>query len=93
MDEVRRSVLNVSVVIETTGSEAEHERTLIWATQRIKSAHMYAREASVAVRVTGPHGRDLGFAGHGDKLSQVSRDIIDDFFDEAEQATTTAQAT
>ena len=93
MDEVRRSVLSVQVVIETQGTEADHERTLIWASQRIKSAHMHAREASVAVRVTGPHGRDLGFAGHGDKLSQVSRDIIDDFFDEADQTNTTAPTT
>jgi hypothetical protein len=82
MDEVRRSVLNVQVVIETNGSEKDHERTLLWATQRIKSAHLYAREASVAVRVTGPHDRDLGFAGHGDRLSRASRDIIDDFFDD-----------
>ena len=94
MDEVRRSVLNVQVVIETAGSEAEHERTLVWAAQRIKSAHMNTRAgSSVAVRVTTHDGRDLGFAGHGDRMSQVSRDIIDDFFDNEPDETTTANTT
>jgi len=83
MDEVRRSVLNVRVVVETRGSEREHERSVQWAAQRIKSAHYEARfKSSVAVRVTGPNGRDMGFAGHGEELSRMSRDIIDDFFDD-----------
>jgi len=94
MDEVRRSVLDVRVVIETQGSEATHEQALVWAAQRIKSAHMNARAgSSVAVRVTGHDGRDFGFAGHGDRMSQVSRDIIDDFFDEADQTNSTVQTT
>jgi len=85
MDEVRRSVLDVAVVVETTGSEADHDRAVMWAAQRIKSAHMRVRDAAVAVRITGPHGRDFGFAGHGEELSAVSRRIIDDFFDEDDE--------
>ena len=86
MDEVRRSVLDVAVVVETTGSQADHDRAVMWAAQRIKSAHMRVRDAAVAVRITGPHGKDFGFAGHGEELSAVSRGIIDDFFDEDDDA-------
>lgn len=88
MDKVRRSVLIAQIVVETSGTAEEHERARIWAVQRVKSAHMHVREAAIAIRVTGSDGKQYGFVGHGEELSKVSLEIIDDFFATPEQAPT-----
>jgi hypothetical protein len=80
-DEIRRSVLKAEIVVETRGSTEAHEATVLWASQRLKSAHMRVRDGGVYIRVQDGDGHELGFAGHGVLSSRDSKEILDDFFD------------
>lgn len=80
--ETRRSVLDVRVLVETSGSADEHDRSVQWAASRIKTAHSQIKAGGVAVQVRDTtSGRNLGFAGHGQEMSPETKEIVDDLFD------------
>lgn len=88
MPQIRRTVLHAVVVVESSGSPAEHNNTVTWAANQLKEAHRFARHGSVAIRVTDESNNIMGFAGHG-APSEESREILDDFFDDSAASATT----
>jgi hypothetical protein len=79
---VRRSVLNVKVVVETTGGVEEHRNSVAWVANQLKESTRFMRNGFVATQVIdSATGARLGFSGHGSSPSDESREILDDLFD------------
>ena len=78
----RRSVLQVQVLIETTDStQEEHDRTVEWAANRLKLAPSRIRNGFVATKVGLRDGQHMGMSTYGQKPSDETREIENDFFD------------
>lgn len=79
---VRRTVLNVKVVIETNGGIEEHNNTVRWAANQVKEAHKFNRFGYIATAVMNETtGEQLGFSGHGTPASEETKEIVDDLFE------------
>lgn len=78
----RRSVLHARVLVETTGTnETEHENTVRWAADRIRSSTSRIRNGYVATQVTTREGVNLGMSAYGPQPSAETKDIENDLFD------------
>lgn len=81
---MQRTVLNVTVIVETDGSYEEHKNSVAWAANQIKESPRFVRGGFVAVQVTDARsGKVIGFSGHGTSPSTETTELVEELFDAA----------
>lgn len=81
MQTTHRSLLRAEIVVETTGSEADHKRVTRYVADTTLSAAKSLRGGAVLVKVTNEEtGAHYGFSVHGDEISEVSQENLDILF-------------
>ena len=82
MSQTHRSLLRAEIVVETNGSPEAHDRIMRYVADVTQNAAKNVRGGAVFVRVNDLDGANYGFAGHGNDLTEESKENIDFLFEE-----------
>ena len=81
MNTPHRSLLRAEIVVETNGSLSDHMRVARYVADVTRNAAKAVKGGAVLTRVSNAEtGESYGFAGHGEEMSEVSRENLDILF-------------
>lgn len=72
----RRSVITLKVVIETNGTESEHEKYVTWARQNAERANQFFTHGWVNAVSYDEDGHVLSFTGSGSGVSTETQELL-----------------
>lgn len=76
-----RTILTTTTLIESNGTPDQHERTVAWVANQLKTSTNYVKgDVFVATHPRGDDGKSYGMSGSGSSPSGETKEIIEDLF-------------